>query len=79
MLKEFLMKITDWVLQKEEEAAKNCAIPIEELDKQIQKLQEKKEELQKKCEEQIKTIDNLLERIEKIKNEEKLKCNNKNS
>ena len=38
MLKEFLMKITDWVLQKEEEAAKNCAISIEELDKQIQKL-----------------------------------------
>ena len=54
MLKEFLMKITDWVLQKEEEAAKNCAIPIEELEKQIQKLQEKNKNFKRSVKNKLK-------------------------
>ncbi len=74
MLKEFIKKITEWALEKEEEAAKKCAIPIEEIERQLKILNEKKEELQKKCEEQIKELDALIERIEHIKVQEELRC-----
>ncbi len=78
MLKEFIQKITQWALEKEEEAAKQCAIPIEEIERQLKVLNEKKEELQKKCEEQLKELDALIERVEHIKVQEKLRCENKN-
>jgi flagellar capping protein FliD len=77
MLKEFIKKITLWALEKEEELAKECKIPIEEIDKQLKVLQEKKEELQKKCEEQLKELDDLIERINKIKAKEMLRCEKK--
>ena len=78
MFKEFLNKITEWALEKEEEAAKKCEIPIEEIEKQLKLLYEKKEELQKKCEEQLKEIDALIQRVEHIKVQEQLKCSTKN-
>ena len=74
MLKDFIKKITDWALEKEEEAAKKCAIPMEEIEKQLKILNEKKEELQKKCEEQLKELDALIKRIENIKVQEELRC-----
>jgi NH3-dependent NAD+ synthetase len=77
MFKDVIKKITLWALEKEEEAAKNCEIPIEEIDKQLSVLREKKEELQKKCEEEIKEIEELIQRIQKIKSTEILKCQTK--
>ena len=77
MFKEFLKKITEWALEKEEEAAKNCAIPIEEIEKQLKILEEKREELKKKCDEQLKEFDELIERVKKIKATEELKCKSK--
>ena len=77
MFKELLQKMTEWSLQKEEEAAKNCAIPIETIEKQLNILNEKRDELVKKCEEQKKQFDEIIERLEKIKNIEVLKCGTK--
>ncbi|GAB6044845.1 hypothetical protein JCM11957_04430 [Caminibacter profundus] len=75
MFKEFLKKITEWALEKEEEAAKECAIPLEEIEKQLNILKEKREELKKKYEEELNEIESLIQRVEKIKNIELLKCN----
>jgi len=73
MLKELLKKISEWTLQKEEELAKNCEIPIETIDKQIKTLKQKKEEILN----QVQEIDELISRLEKIKNIELLKCKGK--
>ena len=77
MFMEFLEKITNWVLDKEEESAKNCQIPIDDIAKQLQILEDKRDELQKKCDEQLKIFNNLISRLERIKAEEALKCENK--
>ncbi len=77
MFTEFLEKITNWVLDKEEKAAKNCQISTEDIDKQLKVLNEKKDELQKKCDEQLKIFNNLITRLERIKVEEALRCENK--
>ena len=74
MFENFLLKVSNWLLEKEEEAAKNCALPLNEVEEQLKKLQEKKEELQQKCKKDIEVLDNLIERVEKIKNIEILKC-----
>jgi len=77
MLKEFIKKMTEWALEKEEEAAKQCAIPLETIENQIKTVQEKRDELKKKCDEQLKELDLLLERLEKIRVAETLRCENK--
>ena len=77
MLKDFIKKMTEWALEKEKEAAKNCEIPIEQIENQLNILQQKRDELQKKCEEQLKELDDLIEKVKNIKNIELLKCNAK--
>ena len=79
MFGNFLLKVSDWILKKEEEAAKNCAIPEKEIEEQLKKLQEKKEELKKRCEEEIKVLDTLIERVEHIRVVEKLRCEKEKS
>ena len=74
MFENFLLKVSDWILKKEEEAAKNCAISEKEIEEQLKKLQEKKEELQQKCKKDMEVLDSLIQRVEKIKNIETLKC-----
>jgi len=76
MFKELIKKITEWALEKEEEAAKKCAIPMEEIEKQLKILNEKRDELKKKCEEELKELDALIERVEHIKVQEELRCKN---
>ena len=70
MIRELLKKISDWTLQKEEELAKSCAIPVETIDKQIETLKQKRDEIEKNLQE----IDELIKRLEKIKNTELLRC-----
>ncbi len=71
---EFLKKMTEWILQKEEDAAKNCKIPIEEIDRQIQVVQEKKQKLEEECKKNIEELNRLIGRLESIKNIEIVKC-----
>jgi len=71
---EFMKKITEWVLQKEEEAAKDCRIPIDEIEKQIEVVKEKKSKLEEECKKNIAELDRILGRLESIKNIETIKC-----
>ncbi len=66
--------MTEWILQKEEEAAKDCRIPIEEVDRQIQIVKEKKQKLEEECKKNIEELDRLIGRLESIKNIELIKC-----
>ena len=72
---EFLKKITDWTLQKEEDLAKNCKLPLDELEKQIQVVQDKKAKLELECKENIAELNKILGRLESMKNIEMTKCN----
>ncbi|MRJ02370.1 MAG: hypothetical protein GXO19_05315 [Epsilonproteobacteria bacterium] len=71
---EFMRKMTEWILQKEEEAARNCRIPVEEIEKQISIVKEKREKLERECQENIAELDRILGRLESIKNIELIKC-----
>ena len=71
---EFIKKMTEWVLQKEEEAAKNCKLPIEDIEKQIAIVKEKKAKLEEECKKNIQELDRILGRLESIKNIELIKC-----
>jgi len=72
----FVKKITEWLLEKEEEMAKECAVPMEEIEYQIAKVKAQKEKITKEYEEAIANLDNILERLEKIKSIETLRCQN---
>ncbi|BCD62949.1 hypothetical protein NitYY0826_C1837 [Nitratiruptor sp. YY08-26] len=71
---DFLKKMTEWVLQKEEELAKDCRLPMEELEKQIEVVKEKKAKLEEECQKNIQELERLLGRLESIKNIEIIKC-----
>ncbi|QOP45485.1 hypothetical protein [Sulfurimonas paralvinellae] len=69
-----VQKITEWLLEKEEEAAKSCAVPMQEIEFQIAKAEAEKEKLQKRYDEAMSELNHVLERLEKIKNIETLRC-----
>ena len=66
-------KITSWLLEKEEELARECAVPKEEIEYQIAKVELEKQKLQEK----IKQLDEILMRLKKIESIETLRCNAK--
>ncbi len=78
-MKEFIRKITDWILEKEEAAAKSCAIPMEEIDAQLERVRAQKAKLQKDYDESMKVFDEIEEKLQKIRSIEVLRCNNKES
>ncbi|WP_457597459.1 hypothetical protein [Hydrogenimonas sp.] len=67
---EFLKKMTEWVLDKEEQMAANCRVDLHDLQKQIDLILNKREALKKECEENLKELDHILDRLEKIKEKE---------
>jgi hypothetical protein len=75
----FLKKITDWMIEKEEEMAKKCAIPMEEIEYQLAKVQTQKEKIQQEYEEAMKNLNEVQAKLEKIKNIEVLRCQEKKS
>ncbi len=74
---EFMKKAMDWILEKEQEAAKNCHASPEDVDKQIAMIEEKKADLEKKYTEEIKEFEHILNRLHTIK-AASLKCHVKN-
>lgn len=70
-------KITKWLLEKEEELARECAVPKEEVEYQIAKVELEKEKLKKEYEEKMKMLNDILERLKKIENIETVKCKTK--
>jgi tRNA A-37 threonylcarbamoyl transferase component Bud32 len=73
-MNHFLKSIIDWMLEKEEAMAKECAVPMKEIESQIAKVQEEKVKVQKKCDEAMSELDEVLKRLEKIKSTEILRC-----
>ena len=63
---EFLKKMTEWILEKEEEWAKNCELNQEDLQKQLQMMRQKKIAIEKECQENIKELQHIIDRLEKI-------------
>jgi len=73
-MNHFLKSIIDWMLEKEEAMAKECAIPIKEIESQIKKVEDEKVKMQAKYEDAMNELDDVLGRLEKIKNTEILRC-----
>ena len=64
---EFMKKAMDWVLEKEDDAAKNCHVAPEDVEKQIDMMKEKRDALKKKCGEDLAEMEHILNRLHKIK------------
>ncbi len=67
-------KITNWLLEKEEELARECAVPKEEVEYQIAKIELEKEKLKEEYEKKMKQLDDILQRLKKIESIETIKC-----
>ncbi|MCF6200680.1 MAG: hypothetical protein L3J42_00900 [Hydrogenimonas sp.] len=67
---EFLKKATEWVLDKEEQAAKDCKIDLNDLQKQIDLIKSKRDAMKKECEENLAELGHILKRLEVIKAKE---------
>lgn len=66
--------IVDWMLEKEADMAKNCAIPMQEIEYQINKVAVEKEKVQQKYDEAMDELNDVSKKLEKIKNSELLRC-----
>jgi len=73
---EFIKKATDWILEKELEAANNCSIDLNDVEKQIVYLEEKKEKLRSDCNKNISEMEHILNRLHTIK-ANAIKCDTK--
>lgn len=68
-----MKKAMDWVLEKEQDAAKDCHANPEDIEKQIKLIEEKKSILEKKYQEDIAEFEHILNRLHTIK-AQSLKC-----
>jgi len=66
--------IVDWMLEKEADMAKNCAIPMQEIEYQINKVAVEKEKVQQRYDEAMDELNDVSKKLEKIKNSELLRC-----
>ncbi|WP_457748846.1 hypothetical protein [Sulfurimonas sp.] len=73
---EFLKKAMDWVLEKEQEAAKKCHVNPADIEKQIEILEQKRAQLRKKFEEEDAEFGHVLSRLSLIK-ANAMKCETK--
>jgi len=71
----FVHTVTEWLLKKEEELAKSCAVPMEEIEYQLAKVKAQKEKIQKEYDEAMAELNSVETRLQKIKNIETLRCN----
>ena len=62
----FMKKITNWMLDKEEEMAKKCAIPPKEIEYQLKKLEDQKAKIQKEYDEAMATLNEVEAKIKHI-------------
>ena len=76
-MNHFLKSIIDWMMDKEEAMAKQCAVPMKEIEYQIKKVQDEKAKVQAQYDDAMQELNEVLERLEKIKNAEVLRCETK--
>lgn len=65
-MREFLKDMMDWVLDKEETFANNCAIPPEQIEKQIDVMQRRKEKYEAECNSNLQEMKHIIVRLEKM-------------
>ena len=70
---DFMKKAMDWILEKEQDAAKDCHAKPEDIEKQIKMIEEKKESLEKRCKDDLDELEHILNRLHSIK-AQSLKC-----
>ena len=73
-MQHFLKTITDWMLDKEEEMARSCAVPTKEIDYQLEKVAQQKVKVQQQYDDAMANLEAVEERLQKIKNVEILRC-----
>lgn len=73
-MQHFLKTITDWMLDKEEEMARSCAVPTKEIDYQLEKVAQQKAKVQQQYDDAMANLEAVEERLHKIKNVEILRC-----
>lgn len=78
-MKDFLKKATEWILEKEEQMAKSCSVPMSEIEAQLAKVHAQKAKLQKDYDESMVVFNEIEAKLEKIKNIETLRCQKKES
>ena len=71
---DFMKRAMDWVIDKEQDAAKNCYIHTDDIDKQINALKEKRDDYKKECEDNMAEMEHILNRLNKIKANSILMC-----
>jgi Mg2+ and Co2+ transporter CorA len=71
---EFMKKISDWILDKEEEMAKECVVDPEDIERQIEMVRERKARLEEECRENVAQLGRILLKLENIKEKGK-RCN----
>jgi len=62
-----MKKAMDWILEKEQDAARECHASPEDIEKQIVMIEEKKTMLEKKYKEEIAEFEHILNRLHTIK------------
>ena len=72
---EFMKKVTDWMLEKEEDAAKQCAIPLDEIQRQIEMVEKKRKKLTEQYQDAVKELDHVEEKLQNMMRDEKMRCN----
>lgn len=73
-MQHFLKTITDWMLDKEEEMARSCAVPTKEIDYQLEKVAQQKAKVQQQYDDAMENLKDVEERLNKIKDIETLRC-----
>ena len=69
---EFMKNTLEWILDKEEQSAGTCRIPLKQIDKQIAAVQSRKDKYQAECEDNLHEMEHILVRLQKMhdKNED---------
>ena len=62
-MQAFMKKITDWVLEKEEKMAKSCAIPMKELEYQIDIVEAQKKKVQKDYDDAMSVLNEVSQKL----------------
>lgn len=78
-MKDFVKKVTDWILEKEEAMAKSCAVPMREIESQLERVRSQKAKLQKDYDDSMAVFNEIEAKLEKIKSIETLRCQKKES
>lgn len=78
-MKDFVKKMTDWILEKEEAMAKSCAVPMREIESQLERVRSQKAKLQKDYDESMAIFNDIEAKLDKIKATETLRCQHKES